>query len=82
MTSLPEEVTYDPPLALHGGKDGLDLIRKLISMTTAKTSHLFLETGSNHAFAVSGLLQDAGFSRVEIRKDLNEVPRFIMGARS
>jgi release factor glutamine methyltransferase len=82
MTSLPEEVTYDPPLALHGGKDGLDLIRKLISMTTAKTTHLFLETGAHHTPATRRLLQNAGFTHTEIRKDMNNTPRFIMGART
>ncbi|MDR2463288.1 MAG: peptide chain release factor N(5)-glutamine methyltransferase [Verrucomicrobiales bacterium] len=81
MSALPDEVAHDPALALRGGKDGLDLIRPLIAMTGERTTHIFLETGAGHAVTVSGLLANVGFSRVEIRKDLNGVPRFIMGAR-
>jgi release factor glutamine methyltransferase len=81
MISLPKEVTFDPSLALHGGQDGLDLIRKLISMANTKTSHLFLEAGANHDLAISALLKQAGFPQVTVRKDLNGIPRFILGQR-
>ncbi|MDR0534451.1 MAG: peptide chain release factor N(5)-glutamine methyltransferase [Verrucomicrobiales bacterium] len=81
MSALPNEVTFDPVLALHGGKDGLGLIRNLIGMTNDHTTHIFLEAGDKHDAAISDLLQAAGFVRTEVRRDLNNVPRFIMGAR-
>lgn len=82
MSALPKEVTFDPALALHGGNDGLDLIRQLIAQANDKTTHLFLEAGANHDAAISGLLTAAGFNQIEIRKDLNNVPRFILGKRA
>jgi release factor glutamine methyltransferase len=81
MSALPAEVARDPALALRGGADGLDLIRPLVAMTSEHTTRIFLETGAGHADTVSGLLGNVGFSRLEIRKDLNNISRFIMGAR-
>ncbi len=81
MANLQPEVRFDPPLALDGGPDGLDQIRQLINRTGPATSHIFLEAGASHAGPISTLLQEAGFATVEVRQDLNQVPRFVHGKR-
>jgi release factor glutamine methyltransferase len=81
MAALPREVAFDPALALRGGGDGLELIRRLIGLTGGRTTQIFLEAGADHDAAIGALLTNSGFSRVETRKDLNGVPRFILGAR-
>ncbi|MDL2230146.1 peptide chain release factor N(5)-glutamine methyltransferase, partial [Treponema sp. OttesenSCG-928-L16] len=46
MTALPPEVLKEPPLALDGGGDGLDIIRRIVSAAPEKllpSGRLFLE---------------------------------------
>lgn len=48
----PEVDKFDPELALYGGQDGLDLVRKLLSQTEnrmAPGASIFLEIGSEQA---------------------------------
>ncbi len=48
----PEVDKFDPALALYGGPDGLDLVRKLLSQTEGKMNagaSIFLEIGSEQA---------------------------------
>ena len=48
----PEVDKFDPALALYGGPDGLDLVRKLISQTEGRLNAgapIFLEIGSEQA---------------------------------
>ncbi|MCF0223115.1 MAG: peptide chain release factor N(5)-glutamine methyltransferase [Fibrobacter sp.] len=51
-TLQPEVDQFDPPLALYGGPDGLDLVRKLLSQTEGRMvsgASIFLEIGSEQA---------------------------------
>ena len=61
---LPRTVRdYEPALALRGGPDGLDVIRRLIDQAAAALSprgHLLLETGYDQARHVVALLQLPG----------------------
>ncbi|MFK7909539.1 MAG: peptide chain release factor N(5)-glutamine methyltransferase [Akkermansiaceae bacterium] len=76
---LSTEVQHDPPLALFGGKDGLDIIREFIQQAP---SHLHsggivaLEIGYDQAALVEQLLSENGFSNITTHKDLNGIPRF------
>ena len=48
----PEVDKFDPPLALYGGPDGLDLVRKLLQQTEGRLNagaSIFLEIGSEQA---------------------------------
>jgi release factor glutamine methyltransferase len=48
----PEVDKFDPALALYGGPDGLDLVRKLLKQTEGKLASgasIFLEIGSEQA---------------------------------
>lgn len=83
IESLQEEVkTYDPYQALDGGADGLDFYRRIASDagTYLKPGGiLILEIGYDQGKAVSGLLKDAGFSGVCVKKDLAGLDRVVTG---
>lgn len=77
--TLSREVLHDPALALFGGPDGLDVIRKFISQAFARLhpgGWLALEIGKDQAAAVASMLEGAGFTAIAIRADLSGVARF------
>jgi len=84
---LPKEIKdYEPPEALLGGEDGLDLIRTLIRQAPScllPGGFLTLEVGHDQAAAVVELLQQTGeFTGWETRRDLLGIPRVVLGRRS
>lgn len=82
MTQLETDVIYEPELALHGGKDGMDVIRLLIQnagLYLKTTGTLLVEIGSTQGAAVSRLFEQAGFSDVFIIKDFNQHDRIVKG---
>lgn len=80
---LPPEVRrHDPHLALFGGDDGLDVIRRLIPAAwDARADVLAIEVGQGQPPAVELLLRDAGFARTEVRDDLAGIGRVVVGWR-
>ena len=82
-TLAPEVSHHDPRLALDGGPDGLDLIRRLVEAAPrwlAPAGRLVLETaGGEQAGAVVALMKTRGFVGVETRPDLAGVERFVAG---
>ncbi|HJP34326.1 MAG TPA: peptide chain release factor N(5)-glutamine methyltransferase [Candidatus Latescibacteria bacterium] len=81
----PEVRDHEPRLALDGGEDGLDLIRRLVPLAAAHLlpgGRLLLEVGSGQSGTVEALLKDAGFeaSSVSTRPDLAGIPRVVTGA--
>jgi release factor glutamine methyltransferase len=82
-TVLPPEVAeYEPAAALFGGADGLDVIRRLLTMIDPGVELVALEVGFDQAAAVSALVQRAGFVRVERLRDLAGHERVVVGRRS
>ena len=78
-SALPPEIElYEPDLALFGGPDGMDPVRRLLPML-AGVRLLALEVGL--AEAVASLVSDAGFSSVEILYDLASHERVVVGRR-
>ena len=74
---------HDPHLALDGGLDGLDLIRELIKTAPATLCSggiLALESSSSQVQEVAAMLEGAGFSSVEIKKDLSGQARVTSAA--
>ena len=82
MAGLEREVRHDPPLALNGGADGLDLVRKLVDQAPSRLSEggrLILEIGYDQGAAVQRLIENnAGFSGCILQSDLSGHPRFII----
>jgi release factor glutamine methyltransferase len=78
----PEVARHEPRLALDGGPDGLDLVRRLIDQASAAgVPILALEIGADQAPEVDRLLTDAGFARVDRRPDLAGIERVLVGRR-
>jgi release factor glutamine methyltransferase len=77
---------HDPRLALDGGPDGLDVIRRLVREAPARLAAggaLVLETaGGAQVREVVALVEGAGLVGVETRADLAGVERFVAARRA
>ncbi len=81
IPGLAREVQHDPVSALDGGPDGLDLIRRLIEQAPAHLSSngfIALEIGHDQSERVADLLRAANFRDIQIEKDYQDVPRFLI----
>jgi release factor glutamine methyltransferase len=76
----PEIALHEPASALFAGPDGLDVIARLVTMAAGRTGLMGLEIDPPQAAAVSALLRGAGFSAVQIRRDLAGHDRVVVGA--
>ena len=81
-TLEPEVREHEPLLALDGGEDGLDFYRRIAAEAEdflQPEGLLALEVGADQADPVSDLLTDSGrFEIVEVRPDLNGIPRVVV----
>lgn len=79
----PEVALYEPPGALLGGPDGLDIVRRLIEQAgeRAAIATIALEIGHTQGPATAALLERAGFGRVERLRDLAGHERVVVGRR-
>ena len=80
----PEVARWEPRLALDGGADGLDLIRRLIVQAFPALkpgAGLYLELGHDQSEAVQSLMREAGFVDVGARKDYGQIERVVRGMR-
>ncbi|MFM8654851.1 MAG: peptide chain release factor N(5)-glutamine methyltransferase, partial [Verrucomicrobiota bacterium] len=82
IESAEPEVRHDPRLALEGGADGLDLIRRLIPQAAKLTKSLLLECGPDQAQKVAALARESGFTAVTVHPDLTQRPRIVEARRS
>ena len=83
---LPREVAdHDPPLALWGGPDGLDVVRGLLG-TAARLVRpggwLGIEHADQQGSALPALVRAHGFTDVEDHPDLAGRPRFTTARRA
>lgn len=81
IPTLSREVRRDPILALDGGPDGLDIVRRLI--TSAPTflnpnALMALELGMDQPQTVAELLEAANWQDIEIWPDLAGINRFVL----
>jgi release factor glutamine methyltransferase len=83
QTLAPEIARHEPPRALFAGEDGLSSIRPLLEQVGARRRirTVALEVGAGQASRVEGLMQAAGFDRVERRRDLAGIERVVLGSR-
>jgi release factor glutamine methyltransferase len=81
----PEVTEHEPRLALAGGADGLDVIRRFIPdarRVLRRAGAVVLETlGTAQAQTVGGLLAEVGFVDVVTRDDLAGITRYVAGRR-
>lgn len=82
---LLEDGRSEPLSALDGGKDGLDIIRRLVpqSFTALKKGGVFLvETGEYNAGETRSLMTKSGFIDIVTYNDLGELPRVTRGVKA
>lgn len=81
-TLMPEVKQYEPRLALDGTADGLyfyEKISKEARKYLTESGEIFYEIGYNQGEAVTNILREAGFSYVEVIKDLAGLDRVVHG---
>jgi release factor glutamine methyltransferase len=81
MAHLQREVQREPRRALEGGRDGLDVIRRLLRDASAhlkKGGHLIFEFGIGQDAAIRELVDRDVWELIEVRKDLQQIPRTII----
>ena len=78
----PEVKDHEPHMALDGGKDGLDIIKRIIAEAPAHlkpSGFLLMEIGDDQADAVMDLVLSSGAYRgASILKDLAQKDRMLM----
>ena len=78
IRGLAREVQHEPPSALDGGDDGMDLIRRLIVQSAGRTRFLALEFGDGQAAELRKLCHEAGFASSRIESDLTGRERILI----
>jgi release factor glutamine methyltransferase len=76
------DVRFEPASALVSGTDGLDDLRLLVAESVdylADSGWLMVEHGYQQGSAVRELFEQAGFTQVETRRDLNDLERITLG---
>jgi len=77
-------INYEPLVALNGGLDGLDLIKKVIYKSNSllkKNGLLAIEIGFNQYLKVSSLLRQHGFREMSRQCDYNHNVRCIISTK-
>ncbi|MEN8144307.1 MAG: peptide chain release factor N(5)-glutamine methyltransferase [Gemmatimonadota bacterium] len=87
LGALPEVVGgHEPRVALAGGKDGLDVIRRLVAGAPDRlqpAGALFMEIGAGQGAAVYSLLKaEDRWSTIRVCQDLCERDRFAIAVRN
>jgi release factor glutamine methyltransferase len=76
----PEVARFEPAVALFGGPDGLDVIRRLVPQALERGARLVaLEVGQGQDEAVAELVRSAGASTVHVVSDLAGIGRVVVG---
>ena len=82
LAGLQREVRdHEPLLALSPGPDGLSVIRRLLTEAPAylkPNGHMLMEIGFDQSDAVRSLIDKAVWSLLEIRPDLQCIPRIVL----
>ena len=82
-TLEPEVREHEPMMALDGTEDGLKFYRQIAKEAGSwlkPGGSIYLEIGYDQGEAVSGLLEDAGFTNVRVVKDLPGKDRVVCGS--
>jgi release factor glutamine methyltransferase len=82
---LPRDVLdFEPSIALDGGEDGLDVVRRIVSESVdwlGAGGDVLLEVGSDQCDDVARLLERAGFHAPSVIEDADGDPRGVRAQR-
>ena len=84
LKSLQPEVQYEPAVALAGGVDGLAIIRRILRDAPrflCAGGHLIFEIGFGQSESVGALVGARDWQMIEIRRDLQGIPRTVVVRR-
>jgi release factor glutamine methyltransferase len=83
-TLQPDVRDHEPRLALDGGKDGLDLVRRIVADAPTYLEDgglLAIEVGAGEAPATVARFEERGFSDVRVHRDIARIERVVSGLR-
>lgn len=75
---------FEPRLALDGGPDGLDLVRRIVTEAPAYLdTHgvLAVEVGAGEAPLTQSLFEARGFTDIRVERDYGKIERVVSGIR-
>jgi release factor glutamine methyltransferase len=78
MPGLMREVQHEPKLALDGGPDGLDVVRRLVAQSAGRTRYLALEIGDGQGIAAKTLCESAGYAILNLLPDMSNRDRVLL----
>jgi release factor glutamine methyltransferase len=85
IKDLPVEVKYEPAIAWHGGRDGLDFYRRIIPGADnylRKNGFLALEIGFDQIEAIKNIfLSVPNFKIIKVIKDYSQIERVIIAKK-
>jgi release factor glutamine methyltransferase len=79
---MPDVRDFEPRLALDGGEDGLDLVRRIVEEAPAylaKDGLLALEIGAGEADATRACLAARGYRDIVVDRDYGKIERVVSG---
>jgi release factor glutamine methyltransferase len=85
IPGLSREVRFEPLLALDGGNDGLDLIRRILERSPAflrSGGRLLMEADPRQMPEIALILEKKGYRRLRLHRDLSGLDRVIEGTLS
>ena len=82
----PEVRAYEPPGALFGGPDGLQIVRRLVNeapRVLAREGVLIFEFGAGQEEGIEQVLRGLPtLTLLEVKRDLQDIPRAAVVARA
>ena len=82
---MPDVRDHEPRLALDGGADGLDLVRRIVAEAPEHLEPgglLAMEIGAGEAPATVALFEARGFADVRVHRDIARIERVVSGVRT
>ncbi|MFH1458370.1 MAG: peptide chain release factor N(5)-glutamine methyltransferase [Candidatus Omnitrophota bacterium] len=85
IATLQPEISYEPQIALDGGREGMDFYRRIISVAAGyleREGFLVLEMGYNQLGPIRKLFENSGcLEIIEVVKDYNHIDRVIVARK-
>jgi release factor glutamine methyltransferase len=81
LPTLQPEVTAEPDVAVFGGFDGFEVVRRLVPVAVKRAPLVAIEVGMGMASTVGGMLREAGATSIEVQRDLAGIERVVVGRR-